>query len=179
MANNKGKNTEATLATNIVAGLGKHIPVGTTLTFGGGTFTPAQIITRLQLLVALRTAVTAAQATAKAKVADEAAQGPAIRAMMIALVAFLKAMFAGQPDVLADFGLPPKKARTPLTAAKQAAANAKRQATREARGVIGTQKRKAIKGAVTGVVVTPVEAAPAATVAATTAANGGGTPKGA
>jgi hypothetical protein len=79
---------------------------------------------------------------------------------MVAFVEFVRGMFAGQPDALADFGQQPKKARAPLTAEKQAAANAKRQSTLAARGVVGSKKRKAVKGTVTGVQVTPIISEP-------------------
>ena len=67
--------------------------------------------------------------------------------------------FGTQADVLADFGLAPEKARTPLTVEQKAAAAAKREATRVARGTKGAKAKKGIKGAVTGVVMTPVVAA--------------------
>src|SRR5260370_25089587 len=61
-------------------------------------------------------------------------------------------------------GAPPPHQANRLRAARAAAA-AKRKSTRAARGVIGTRKRAAIKGDVTGVVVSPVKGAhePAAT----------------
>ena len=50
---------------------------------------------------------------------------------MSAFVAFVKATFGNSPDVLADFGLKPRKARTPLTIDQMAAAV--REARRNAR----------------------------------------------
>jgi hypothetical protein len=79
---------------------------------------------------------------------------------MKALVQMVQAAFGTQVDVLADFGLDPKKAPAPLTTEQQAAALAKRTATREARGTKGTKAKQGIKGAVTGVVMTPVVAGP-------------------
>jgi hypothetical protein len=72
----------------------------------------------------------------------------------------VKAAFGNQPDALADFGVPPKKTRAPLPTDKQAAANAKREATRAARKVMGAKQRKDVKGDVTGVTITPIAAAP-------------------
>jgi hypothetical protein len=60
--------------------------------------------------------------------------------------------------VLADFGIHPK-ARTPPTVEASLAAVAKRRATRAARRTMGSQQKKAVKGDVTGVVVTPTTAA--------------------
>jgi len=41
---------------------------------------------------------------------------------------FVKAAFGSRPDVLADFGIPPKKTKMPLTAEPKAAAAVKRTA---------------------------------------------------
>jgi hypothetical protein len=62
--------------------------------------------------------------------------------------------------VLADFGLRPKKAPTPLTVEEKAAAAAKRKATRVARNTMGSQQKKAVTGTFVGVVVTPIWTAP-------------------
>ena len=61
--------------------------------------------------------------------------------------------------MLADFGINPK-ARAPLTVEAKAAAAAKRAATRAARHTMGSQQKKAIKGDVTGVLVTPITSTP-------------------
>jgi hypothetical protein len=50
----------------------------------------------------------------------------------------LKAAYGSALDVLADFGLKPKKARTPATVEAKAAAVAKRTATRAARHTLGS-----------------------------------------
>jgi hypothetical protein len=181
-----GKDNDASRAGDLVAGTTKHFTnPSQELVFGGATQTVAEVTAKLQTIPALRAATTQAQSTAHAKVVTEEAQLPALLAFMTAYAAFLKAMFGNTPDVLADFGLEPKKAPTPLTAAQQAAAVAKRKATRTARGTRGAVQKKAVKGNVTGVVVTPVTAAPepaspapanAATPAAPTTPAGGSTP---
>jgi hypothetical protein len=183
MAKNKGKATAADLASTLIAGIQKHLATGS-MQVAGGTFTAAQAIAELQQLVVLRTAVDTARATATAKVEAETAQAPALRAFMGAIVQFVRTAFGSQADVLADFGLPPKKARTPLTIEQKAAAAAKRTATRAARGTTGPKAKKGIKGAVTGIVMTPIvapepaaKASPAPTnVLATGTATGGTTP---
>ncbi len=133
--------------------------------FASGQFTPAQVVAQLQTLVALRQGVNDARATLKAKLAAEASQAPTLREFMLAFVAFVKATFSKSPDVLADFGLAPKKAATPLTVEQKAAKVAKAEATRKARGTMGRKKKLAVHGDVTGVTVTPVTAS--APVAAT------------
>jgi hypothetical protein len=86
-------------------------------------------------------------------------QGPPLRSRMAAFVAFVKASFGPTPDVLADFGLKPKKAPTPLTIEQKAAAAAKRAATRAARRTMGAKQKKAVKGTITTIVSTPASPA--------------------
>jgi hypothetical protein len=181
----KGKKTAADLAKTLIAGVQKHLANVGQLPLAGGLYTPPQMVTELQSLVTLRADVETAQAATKTKVDAEQAQMPGLRAFMSALVQYVRAAYGTQADVLADFGLPPKKARTPLTVEQKAAAAAKREATRAARGTKSAKAKKGIKGAVTGVVVTPVTApqaapAPAAPTTApgntTGTATGGATP---
>jgi hypothetical protein len=150
------KNTEAALAEQLAAGTQKHLSTLAQIMVGGSTITPAQAQTQLGAISALRTGVTAARTTLEAKIATETAQLPALRTFLVAYVAFVRGTFGNSPDVLADFGLPPKKAKTPLTVEQKAAALAKHEATRKARGTTGKKARLAVKGNVTGVVVTPV-----------------------
>jgi hypothetical protein len=91
-----------------------------------------------------------------------------MRAFFIAFIAYVRSAFGNSPDVLADFGLSPKKARTPLTVEQKAAAAAKRKATRQARGTRGPKAKLSVTGNVTGVIVTPVTASPAVGSAETT-----------
>src|ERR1019366_6064092 len=173
MANKlKGKATAADLATTLIAGLQKHLAAAGQLPVAGGTFTVAQIVVQLQKLVDLRTAVDAARATTMAKVAAEAVQAPALRVFMAAVVQFVRAAFGAQADVITDFGLAPRKVPTPLTVEQKAAAPAKRAATRAARGTKSTKAKKGIKGAVTGIILTPI-VAPQPAVQAPTAPTAG------
>jgi hypothetical protein len=101
-------------------------------------------------------AVTEARATATAKVAAENEQTPDLLALIRAFEAFVRFTFGSSPEALADFGLAPPKARTPLTAEQLAVAVAKREATRVARGTKSAKQKKTIKGNVTAkLVVTP------------------------
>ncbi len=126
MATNKGKAVRADLAKSLIAGVQKHLAT-TQLLVAGSTVTAPQIAAELQKLVDLRDAVDAARATLRTKVAAEAAQAPAPRAFMSAIVQAVRTAFGSQADVLADFGLTPKKARAPLTI------RAARRGSREAR----------------------------------------------
>ena len=88
-----------------------------------------------------------------------------MRAFLVAFVSFVRGTFGESPEVLADFGLLPKKVRKPLTVEQLAAAKAKRAATRKARGTTSKKQKLAVKGDVTGVVVTPITATSPAKVA--------------
>jgi len=70
----------------------------------------------------------------------------------------VKLTYSESPDVLADFGLTPRKVATKLTTEEQMVAVAKRVSTRGARGTTGKKAKKAIKGDVVNVVTTPVRA---------------------
>jgi hypothetical protein len=164
VANNNGKGQVVAFAKQLIAGANAHLAKTTPVAFAGGSFTPDQITSKLQTLVNLRTDVDAARAAAKAKLAVETTDMPALRTFMSAFVSFLKVAYSASPDVLAGFGIHPK-ARAPLTVEAKAAAAAKRKATRAARHTMGTKQKKAIKGDVTGVLLTPITASPS-TVAA-------------
>ena len=175
-----GKNTDVALATQLVAGTKKHFSTVSSLAFGNGSFTPAQVEASLQTLIDLRTAVEEAQSVAKAKIVAEAAQAPSLRSQMAAFVAYVKATFGSSPDALADFGLKPKKTRTPLTIDQLATAAAKRAATRAARHTMGPKQKKAVKGTITTIVTpqpTPAAApvAPSPVVSAPSQGTSGGT----
>jgi hypothetical protein len=77
----------------------------------------------------------------------------------------LQMMFAGSIDTLAEYGLAPRKQRTPLTPEEKAAAVAKARATREARHTMGSRQKAKIKGEVspTSPATPPSAAAPVAT----------------
>jgi hypothetical protein len=170
-----GKTDLVTRVGHVLAGAQKHFTnASQSLTFEGGaqTMTVSAVLTQLQLLVSNRAAVVAAQAAATAKVAAETAQMPALIALFNAFVALVRFQFGSDPTVLADFGLEPRKVPTPLTTEQKAAAAAKREATRKARGTTSAKAKKAIKGNVTATLVVtpdaPSAAAPAVPAAATT-----------
>src|SRR5690349_1079478 len=149
------KGTVVALAEQLIAGTNKHLANMTQVLLAGGSFTPAQVVEKLQTLVNLRHDVDATKASTKAKLAGEKTEMPALRTFMGALVTFIKAAFGNRPDVLADFGLHPPKTRTPQTAEAKTAAAEKRKATRAARHTMSAKQKSAIKGAVTGIQVTP------------------------
>ncbi len=155
----KGNRKQADFATQLVAGAQKHLSNIGQLVVDGSTVTPAEAQAKLASFANLRNDVDAAHAVWKAKLTDEMAQVSGLREFLLAFVTFVKAAFGNSPDILADFGIKPKKVRRALTVEQKAAAAAKRKSTREARGIIGKRKRAVIKGDVVGAVVTPVKGA--------------------
>ena len=183
------KASEVARATQLIAGIQKHLANVPSITVASAAYTPAQITAAFQLLVTLLTDVATARTVVKAKLATETAEAPALRSLISAFVSYVKLTFSKSPDVLADFGLTPKKAATPQTTEEKVVAVAKRASTRKARGTTSKKAKKAIKGNVVSVVLTPVEApqpvaaAPAAPTAPAPvqggSGTGGGTPHGA
>jgi len=175
MQSNKGKSNKAALATKLIAGTKAHFANVAQLTFNSATYTPAQIIAAFQLIIDLRQAVEDAKAATATKVAAETSQIVGPYEILNAYVTFVKATFAKSPDVLAEFGIKKKASAKAPTVAAKAAAIAKRDSTRAKRNTMGSKQKRAVKGTVTGVVVTPVDAADKPVVSGSTA----GAPQGA
>jgi hypothetical protein len=139
----------------LIAGIQKHFPTGS-LTVGNVVFTVAALVLLLQGQVDAMTAQAADQKTADDALTAlrelQTKNGPTLQALKDLLIA----QFGSASQTLADFGLEPRKARAPMTVAQKAAAAAKREATRAARGTKGPKAKLAIKGTVPA----PVETAP-------------------
>jgi hypothetical protein len=168
---NTGKNSKAVLATHMIAGTKKRFPNGSQkLTFGGADHTVDEVTTNLQKFVDNRTAVETAKANARAKVEAERADLLSLLAFIDEYVKFLRTTFGTSADALGDFGIAPPKARVPMSTEAKAVAAAKRQATREARGIVPKKVKQGIKGNVTAKLVVTPETPSAEPSAATTPA---------
>jgi hypothetical protein len=135
----QGKGQEAVEAKQLSAGAAKHLGSTTQVMLLGSSLTPADITTKLQSIVTLRSDVDAAKASTKTKIALEAANMPALRAFKSAFVSYVKGAYGTSPDVLADFGIQLKR-RASSTVGSKAGAVAKREATRVARHTMGSQQ---------------------------------------
>jgi hypothetical protein len=153
----------------LVAGTLKHFPNGS-FTLGKTTYTTASLIAALQSLenaiLAVNVARTGVKDALTALRGVEATAAPLLRDYK----RFVLATFSSAAQELADFGLEPPKAAKPLASEKRAAATAKLRATRAARGTTSKKQKLAVKGDVTGVVVTPVTSTPSSSPAASSAA---------
>ena len=149
----------------LMAGTEKHFPNGS-FTLGNTTYTTASIVQALKSLEDALATVDAAQSGARDAVsalrATEATLAPLLRDYR----SFLRATFSTAASQLADFGLPPVKVPRPLSSEERATATAKMRATRVARGTKSKKQKLAVKGNVTGIIVTPVTAPTAAPPAA-------------
>jgi hypothetical protein len=138
----------------LISGLQKQLPSGS-FTLVSTAYTTASLVQAFQASIETLTAVTAAHASAKVAVAawlnEQAKMAPTVSA----LKRTLQAMYANAPDTLSLFGLQPRKAPAPRTAAQLAASAAKAKATRAARGTTSKKQKLAITGNVTSVTITP------------------------
>src|SRR5580698_2920098 len=141
----------------LIAGTQKHNPNGS-FSLLNTAYTTATLVQLLQSLVQALTALAAAQAVAKDAVLATKAARTQVGPVMVAYQQQLRTIYGTATQTLADYGVTPSKARTPRTSAENAAAAAKAAATRKARGTQSKKEKAAVKGNVTGVVVTPVTA---------------------
>jgi hypothetical protein len=139
----------------LVAGTEKHFPSGS-FTLGNTTYTTASLVQALKVLEDALTAVDAAHSGTRDAVSALRAAETKVAPLLRDYRSFLRATFSTASTQLADFGLAPLKARKPLDSEQRAAATAKLRATRKARGTTSKKQKLAVKGSVTGVVVTPV-----------------------
>jgi ABC-type transporter Mla subunit MlaD len=151
------KVTLAQSLTRLIAGLKLH-PSSTPVVLEGQSYTSQSLVELLQSLVDALTKVD----TAKAQWSDTLQQMAGLKAEVVPVVGALRSYLlttnGSSPSVLGDYGLSPRKRKTPLTGEQRAAATAKARATRAARHTMGSKQKVAVKGDVTGVVVTPVTA---------------------
>jgi len=143
----------------LIAGTKLHFPNGS-FTLGNAAFTTASLVQELQRLADAMQKRDATEASVKdvrgALRYTAATVDPLIRDYNRVVLG----AFATTTQTLADFGMQPPKAHKPLSADKRAAATAKMRATRKARGTTSKKQKLAVKGDVTGVIVTPVTEPP-------------------
>jgi hypothetical protein len=155
MSTTTSKSKAATLAgvLALIAGTQKHFP-SAQFTLGETVYTTASLLQPLQKLVAVMTALNAAQQAAKDALTALESVEPTVQPLIRLYVKFLRATFS-TAQALADFGLEAPKPRAPLTGQKRVAATAKLRATRTARGTTSKKQKLTVTGNVTGVNITP------------------------
>jgi hypothetical protein len=157
-------------------GLPKYCPTAV-FTIAGQSYTTPQVVALITSLLNVTVAVAPAKAAyAEARsaiLAAEATDGMTVKGVreVVAL------MFENASTTLADFAIVPRKLPKPLSTAARAAATAKADATRKARGTSSKKQKALISGNVTGVNIIPVTSPSAAQAApAPAATTGGSTP---
>ncbi len=160
----KTRSTQQAADQKLVDGLTKHAGVIASLYLGGTAMPNAAIVSKLQALIAAVNSTNTARASLHALVLAEEQLRTQSDQFVTDLRQTILAMFSTQTDVLADFGLAPRKKAVKTPETKVAAAT-KAAATRKARGTKSKKQLADISGDVTGIVVTPVTATPAVPVA--------------
>jgi hypothetical protein len=138
----------------LISGLQKQLPNGS-FTLSSTAYTTANLVQASQGQIAALTAVITAHAGLKVALASWKAEQAQTGPTLSALKRTLQTMYANAPDTLVLFGLQPVKARAPRTGAQIAAAAAKAEATRKARGTLSKKAKSAIKGNVAGISIVP------------------------
>ena len=137
----------------LMDGLKKHQASMPTWTIGGTSRSVADLQAMMQERLTALANVDTAHAAWLAAVAAARDTRARTDATVMALKQSVRVSLPGTPDVLADFGLTPRKPRV-VTPEKAVKAVAKRKATREARNTMGPKQRLDVKGNVETTIVT-------------------------
>jgi hypothetical protein len=181
----KARVNEVDALQKLADGLTQNASTAPSFVLAGTTLKPTDVVAKLQARLAQLKAVTAAAAAWHAAVQTDKTAAEQIKPLVAAVKQVLLAAYAGQLDVLAEYGLTPRK--TPvISPATRTAAALKAKATRAARGTMGKVQKAAITAQVaitpataTPVTATPIKsatAAPAATASSSTGASAPPTP---
>jgi hypothetical protein len=152
---NTNRTDEMTADQKLIDGLNKHAASIPGIVIAGASATTKDIVVTLQSRVDSAKAVQSSRATWLAAVQADRVLRDKTKTYVSGLRQALLVAFAGQIDVLADFGLTPRKPRV-VTPEEKVATAAKAKATRVARHTMGKKQKAAIKGT-----VAPTEPAPA------------------
>ena len=186
MANGGNKGTKIELQTSyiaLIAGLQQNYQPGDVFDLPMGQMTRDQIIAEFQTFVNAAEATRSSNQAWRQDVQAERAAELAAAPVRTSVKAVLVGRYGKSSTQLLNYGIPPAKVPTVKSPAVKAAALAKSEATRAARGTKGSVQKQSITGNVTGVVITPVTAgapvpvtAPAAGSNAASGSNGASAP---
>jgi hypothetical protein len=145
-------------------GYTKHLAGAGNIVVASKDHTPADVQADIQARIDADNASEVARGAFHGAVADAAAVRQRTAAIVEAVKQLALIRFADQPEVLAEFGLKPKKPRRPRTVQEKLDAVQKNLNTRTARHTAGPRQRAKIKGGATPPLPTPeptpVHAAP-------------------
>lgn len=150
-----GYTTQQTADQSLIDGLNEHAQALATVMIGGKAYKPSDLTPVLQARITASKAVAPAKSAWLEALAAYRNELATTKPLIDGLRQALLVAFAGSPATLADFGLTPRKVAV-ISPTTRVEAAAKAKATREARGTKGSVQKKAVKGNVSGVTVTPV-----------------------
>lgn len=125
---------------------------------GGKTYPASDALALIDATIASASSVLEARANLADVLGADRALGEQNAPILKGFRDMIGLMYAESGTMLSDFGLAPRKPRTPLTVEKILARSAKSRATRAKRKTMGKRQKAAIKGDVAGVVIAPVTA---------------------
>jgi len=136
--------------------LAKHFP-NTPFIEESKTYSGPEVIAQVQAILGSAQAVSNARGTLADAIRDDRVMQANNAQFLRHLRSMLRGAYSGNSSTLAEFGLEPVKTRPPPTNDELLLRVAKSLATRKKRRTMGKRQKAAIKGNVTGVVITPVE----------------------
>ncbi len=151
----KSQNEVLTRDAQAIAGVRQHLMGGGTLSLVGVKYTPAALVDLLQSQIDAIASANVAGALWHAAVERYRAIDAEVTAVVRRLRLRACDEFGPDSPLLADFGFAPPRLPV-LTPAQIVARSAKAAATRKARRTMGSRKKKAVKGNVKAVVISPV-----------------------
>jgi hypothetical protein len=149
--------------TSVMAGIDKYITAP--ITIAGTSYTPDALKAEFQAEITLLDRIAAQHKAVTDSVLAAKAMGKKTTTIYQLLRGGLLCQYGKNAIVvLHEFGMSAPKAPGAKTVEAKVTAQAKSAATRAARHTMGKAQKKAIKGDVTGITVTPVTSAPIPTV---------------
>jgi hypothetical protein len=135
-------NTEAQLQT-LVSGILANFDSGSPLSIGGGSYTIADLVARLQERIGAAEKTKASKNQWHTDVQSERQVDAALRPLLRKVQKFVEGRYGEDSAKLAEFGFTPRKPRK-VSAKTKANAAVKAGATRKARNTVGKKQRLAI-----------------------------------
>ncbi len=129
----------------LIEGITKHAGAIATLYVNGEQFTAAQAITTLQSRLSTGNAVPPAKAAYQQSVQADRDERTQTKSFVTGLRQALLLMFTGQPEVLVDLGIEPRKAPAARSVAEKQAAITRARGTRQLRHTMGPKAKAQIQ----------------------------------
>ncbi len=136
----KKKNERIVRDQQLISGIEKHLGKSAVIVVNGEKTKASELLAMLEQRIEANKPVAPAKAAWTACVNEEQRVVSETDPSVTGLLAYLRLMYAGSPEVLADFGIVPKQRRE-LTSAEKAERAAKARATRRLRNTLGKRQK--------------------------------------